>query len=521
MYMAAPRPHGRPRAIVSRRHKSFTRAGGLTENGGPACSDTIHRAPEKRLKDLAMRKAVTFGTAALVLLALGLPPVFGMLTESNVRARVAAIDRTAAWNARVQSFERGWFRSRVKIQLGLEPQYLPPADPASLLGIEQATIAALLQDVPLAIDFAHGPIAVLDGVHLGIAALVARLDEDANGIGDLEQRLGVPHLFEFRGRTGFAGALAFDADVPPIGLAVGATTVDFSGAALEGTFARNRLVSTGGLDRFEFSSPTGTFSVRDARGSVDNEIRSAYLMPGNAAFSIERIAIVDAASGPMPRFEAANVSFDSAVSLDAREDLLDARATYAIASLLVDGTRVADAHVGLAFRRIDVAALERYFAALEELKQPANGRALDALLPVLERALKASPSFALDPVRFRLDDEPFAGNLEVVAVNPAPPRGLAQNPAALLDVFTTTADVELSKKLAQRLALLAALRYVGEAGLPPDQLRNMAEAQSGIFLLTLVAQGILTDTGDGYRAVLRLADGALTVNGSVLPFGLP
>jgi hypothetical protein len=168
--------------------------------------------------------------------------------------------------------------------------------------------------------------------------------------------------------------------------------------------------------------------------------------------------------------------------------------------------------------------MEGYFAALQELPQPANAgldRALDTLLPTLLRALDASPSFALDPVRFRLDDEPFVGRLEIVT-NPSPVGGVdLRSPASLLELFTTTADIELSKKLAQGLALLAALRYVGEAGLPPDQLRNFAEAQSGIFLLTLVSQGILTDTGDGYRAELRLADGALTVNGSVLPLGLP
>jgi uncharacterized protein YdgA (DUF945 family) len=226
----------------------------------------------------------------------------------------------------------------------------------------------------------------------------------------------------------------------------------------------------------------------------------------------------------MPRFEAANLTFDSAVDLDARKELLDARASYAVESLLVDGTRVADARVGLAFRSIDVAAMEGYFAAMEELQRPANAgidQALGALRPLLERALEASPSFALDPVRFSLDDEPFVGRLEI-ATDPSPARSVdPQSPAALLDLFTTTAEVEISKKLAQRLALLAALRYVGEAGLPPDQLRNLAEAQSGIFLLTLVSQGILTDTGGGYHANLGLADGALTVNGNVLPFGLP
>jgi uncharacterized protein YdgA (DUF945 family) len=470
-----------------------------------------------------MNKAVVFGIVALAVLALALPPVFGVITESHVRARVAEIDRTAAWIASVESFDRGWFQSRARIRLGLAPQYSPALDSASLAGARSAVLT-LLRDVPLAIELAHGPVAVLDGVHLGIATLVARLDKDANGIADLEQRLGVPYLFEFRGRTGFTGVLAFDADAPPIGLTMGLTNIDFSGAAAEGTFARNRLVARGALDRFEFSSATGTFSVRGARGNVNNEIRSAYVMPGNASFSIDRVAIVEAARGAAPRLEAANLSFDGMVDLDARGEQLDAHATYSVQSLNVDGAQLTDARLGLAFRHVDVAAMEGYFAAMQELEQPANAglaQVLSALRPLLERALAANPSFAADPVRFRLDDEPFVGRLEIVT-DPSAARGVdLQSAAALLDLITATAELELSKKLAQRLALLAALRYVGEAQLPPDQLRNMAEAQSGLFLLTLVAQGILADTGDGYRADLELGDGALTVNGSVLPFGLP
>ena len=121
-----------------------------------------------------MKRAFSIGIAALALLALALPPVFGMITESQVRARVAEIDGTAAWIGNVQSFERGWFRSSARIRLGLSPQYVPPLDSPSLAG-GGAAIAALLQDVPLAHEFAHGPIAVLDGGHLGSAKLGAQV----------------------------------------------------------------------------------------------------------------------------------------------------------------------------------------------------------------------------------------------------------------------------------------------------------------------------------------------------------
>jgi uncharacterized protein YdgA (DUF945 family) len=36
-----------------------------------------------------------------------------------------------------------------------------------------------------------------------------------------------------------------------------------------------------------------------------------------------------------------------------------------------------------------------------------------------------------------------------------------------------------------------------------------------------VGQGVLIEDGDGYRTAFRYADGALTLNGNPLPFGLP
>ena len=55
---------------------------------------------------------------------------------------------------------------------------------------------------------------------------------------------------------------------------------------------------------------------------------------------------------------------------------------------------------------------------------------------------------------------------------------------------------------------------------PPDQLKYLAEAQSGLLLVTLVSQGMLVEDGDAYRTAIRYADGGLTVNGNPLPFGL-
>src|SRR5205814_2774368 len=129
-----------------------------------------------------------------------------------------------------------------KIGLGLSPDYL------AQMGARGAPVDALGQRVTIAVDFAHGPVAVQNGVHFGWSTMVARLDPETLKLAEIEQQLGVPYIFEFRGRTGFGGGVAFDADMPPMDVPTGSAQLKFSGAKLEGTYARNRPASRAHAD---------------------------------------------------------------------------------------------------------------------------------------------------------------------------------------------------------------------------------------------------------------------------------
>jgi uncharacterized protein YdgA (DUF945 family) len=214
---------------------------------------------------------------------------------------------------------------------------------------------------------------------------------------------------------------------------------------------------------------------------------------------------------------------NSDVSLDSAGELLDMRVTYDVDSVRLQENDVTGAAIGLSVRNVDVAALEAYSAlAADAADDPAQLMA--ALGPHLERALKAAPSMTLDPLRFRYEDEPFEGRIEVTT-NTArlPPAGTLSldNPLLMLGLVNTDADVRLSKPLAAKLAALAArLQLSGDGSIPADQLDYMAEAQSGLMLTMMVGQGVLIEDGDGYRTSLQLRDGAISLNGNPLPFGL-
>ena len=101
-----------------------------------------------------MNKLALVAAALLVLSLLALPRVVGSVTEARVRERVAAIDASPSAAAELTSFDRGWFRSSARIELGLVPD-----DFAALGGNAGAPLGAF-GTLPIVVDFAHGPIAV-------------------------------------------------------------------------------------------------------------------------------------------------------------------------------------------------------------------------------------------------------------------------------------------------------------------------------------------------------------------------
>lgn len=462
---------------------------------------------------------VAIGAAALLLLVLlALPRYVGSMTEARVRERITAIDASPTLTAEVKAFDRGWFRSTAHLELRFIPD-AAAADPASGL--------SALTGMPLAVavDFAHGPIAVLDGVHFGWSKMVARPDTTAPGMMELQQTLGVPYVFEFRGRTSYLGTLAFDADAPPFALPVDEALLTFSGATLSGALAGQELEANAQVGALDFTSPTGSFTVRGVFANADNELRSQYVMPGQASLSIESITATGQMQSAMPLFEATNIKFESDVDIDAAGELLEMRVDYGLDALRLEDNEIAAGALGVTIRNVDVAALEAYSAAAAEAASSGDPTTiLVALGPHLERALQAAPSLTLNPIRFRYDDEPFDGRVEITTNTPQLPAAGTlsfDNPLFILGLLNVDANMQVSKALAADLATLSAKMQLGsDPSIPLDQLDYMAEAQSGLMLTMLIGQGVLVEDGDGYRTSVQLTNGAVTLNGNPLAFGL-
>lgn len=463
-----------------------------------------------------MNKVAIAAAALLLIVLLALPVVVGTIAEANVRERVAAIDASPGADAELTSFDKGWFRSTAHILLKSQSVDQIAAATGSDLGV--------LSELPIVVELAHGPVAVLDGVYFGWSTFVARPDLEAPGIADLTQKLNVPYLFRFRGRTSYFGGLTFDGDAPPFTLPSGDAQLTFSGGTVAGKLAGHRIVADAQIGSMDLTSASGTFALRGVQASADNELRSEYVMPGQASFSIASVSMAPPQS-TSPMFETANLRVTSDVDLDAAGELAQMHVSFDVDTMRFAENEVTGASLGYTVKNLDVAAVEAYGTIASDAAAAADPDALAASLgPHLERALRAGPSLTLDPIRFRYDGEPFEGRIELTT-NPArlPPAGTLtlDNPLLLLSVVNAKADLTVSKVLAGQLATLGAqMQLAADPTIPPDQLAYMAEAQSGLMMTMLVGQGVLIEQGDGYRASLDYTDGALTLNGNPLPFGL-
>jgi len=463
-----------------------------------------------------MNKVVIAAAALLLIVLLAIPGIVGSMTEASVRERVAAIDESPTAAAELKSFDRGWFRSTARIEL-------KPENADQLAGATGADLG-VFGSLPIVVEFAHGPVAVLDGVYFGWSTMVARPDLEAPGVAELTQTLGVPYLFQFRGRTPYSGGLDFDADAPSFTLPIDDGMLTFSGGTLVGNFAGGRIEADGQIDSVDLASSTATFTLRTLATSVNNELRSDYVMPGEASFSIASISVTPPESAT-PIFEAANLRMKSDTDIDAAGELLDMRIHYDVDSVRVAENQMTDGSLAMTIQKLDVAAVEAYGELAADAAAAGGDPELitDRMGPVLEQALRAGPSLTVDPISFRYNGEPFEGRVEVTT-NPArmPPAGTLSldNPFVLMGLVNAKADLRLSKTLAGTLATVSAqMQLAADPTIPPDQLEYLAQGQSGLMLTMLVGQGVLIEEGDDYKASVEYSDGSVTLNGNPLPFG--
>ncbi len=478
-----------------------------------------------------MKRASALALICVAAVVVGLPPIFGTITESQFQRRIDEINGYGVWSLETIEFERRWFGSTVTVNVGLGSGGIERLE--SVTGVNDLTNAALAlldEQLTVLVDVAHGPLTLRGGPRIGLASVTARPDSAQPGVAALEERLGIPYLFEFRGNSGLFGGLRFDADVPPVDYGDGTSEFVFSGLRSEGRLFRDELASRYAIDSVTWSNPLLVISADGISFNGDNRFLTPYQWLGSGELAIEQVLVVNPTLGGKPVFAADNITIGGEADLHGEGSLITAVASYSVDSFST-GERFSftDGQVVAEIDRLDAEAANDYFEALAQIEPSdapsvASSGSSSALLPALHRLLTPEPTLSVDPISVLMDGEPFDASVYVRTHADALPDGRAVDSADLPflpDAISAVAEAAASRTLVHRIAatiIESQLVAGGPAGvLAPDELEAMAEAQVETTLGMLVAQGLLEDDGESYRITLEFENGTLSLNGTPLP----
>jgi uncharacterized protein YdgA (DUF945 family) len=474
-----------------------------------------------------MKKLGIIVLAVALVAALTLPYVFGTFTEDQVQARVAQLSQEGGWiDADMRSYQRGWFGSAAKIDVVLSPASLAQLDemgaraPDPRAASAVIALAAILSR-PFTVDvqMSHGPLMLQDGADLGFSRMTARLDPDTEGLDALLETLGIPYLFEFRGRTGLDGVFRFDADSPPIDHTDDGDRLHSSGMQLEGRVNAERVSARAQAESLAIATGPWRLEVEGFTAEGDNILFPEGLVLGSFETRLDRVTLHNHDVSDAPLFEAVRPSFAGDLDRNGTGALVDAEIRKSVERLRAGEILLEGAAFGMSARNLDIVAVRQYYdAAQRDFAAAPPARAL------LARLLGASPTIALEPVRFRLNGESFEASLEAEVRGGAVPAstGLDVLDRALwADILTGAASINLSKTLAEDLAVeFGKMQLRGTGQLSDEEIEASVASQVGLILLVMSAQGFLQEIGDNYAMEIRYADGTLRVNGRELPLGL-
>ena len=476
-----------------------------------------------------MKKAIAIALIGVVAAIVGLPPVFGTITESQFHRRIAEINANGVWSLEVTAFERGWSDTMATIDVSLSSEAIERFQPVAGAPDPTPAFAALLdRTLTVLVDVNHGPVILRGGPYVGIARVTAHPDSAQPDIEELEELLGVPYLFELNGRSGLLGGLRFNTDVPAIDYADGSSETVFSGTRITGRLNGDELLLDFNVDSLAWSNPLVAISFDAISFDGDTQILPRQQWLGTVELSIGQVLVANRTAGSDAVFEAENVTLRSTGGRIGDGPLTTGTLTYATDSISAGGRfQFADTEIVIAFDRLDAEAFADYLEAVAALPEREDQGVDPAtvLTPIIRQLLAPEPTLSVDPIGFSIDGESFRASVHLRTHPEALPDAAASatlDPVFLRAAVSLVAEAAASRTLAHRIAAeivksQLAANPAGGDGFPGDA-DAMAEAQAELMLGAMVAQGFLVEEDDDYRVTLEVENGEVRLNGNPVPF---
>jgi hypothetical protein len=490
---------------------------------------------------------LTVVIASVVLAALvGIPPVIGSFTEQRIMAQAERLETMtdSAYSVEILEYEGGWFGSTAKLRASLGADYVQQItaavanqsdDPATALTAMMLQ-SFLSQSMPLVAEIGHGPVMFSDGLRVGVLSSVLRLDPETEGLAEILETLNIPYLFEVRTLLGVTGSADFIGEIPAIDVEDDPAQISFSGFMIEGSydFANRHIESEGGIEFLRATAPgLGSASVEDILLAADVTGLSPILWLGDLVTEVGLIRIDSVGpDGPLD-IELTNAGVNFTTATDTSGELVSIEGSYYIGSLLgINGLDLADARIDLTLSDFSREALEAYYeySRLVAVSPESAPPLFPGVQDLLYLTLSTAPTIEIGPVALLWNGQPFEANIRLdVDASGLPERDAFNmfSRQVLFAAISIDGHLDMSEEIARTIAA-ETVKYQLRSGaaragneLPESDLEALAQSQALGMLLGLVAQGLIEESEAGYRSELSFVNGELTVNGTVLPIGLP
>lgn len=209
------------------------------------------------------------------------------------------------------------------------------------------------------------------------------------------------------------------------------------------------------------------------------------------------------------------------------EETVKMAVQYDLGEVVVGDQRFADMNFQIAFERLDISALQKYYDAVMKLTQNTDDapvvlqQHMEMMSELGAEFLKQSPAVDISDISFVMDDGKFSANARVDFDGKSmdiSPDDLA-NPLALMDRLKVNSGVNVDQKMLDTLGIkmlsdqIKTQLAAQDQQMPEHDINELAENQLQALIGQQVQQGMIMSTADGYRASFSMDKGAMKLNG--------
>lgn len=496
-----------------------------------------------------MSKRLVIVLVILVFTVAALPPLFGIAYERQIRSQIDSAPENPYLRVELADYERGLYSSEGSLRLAFSDQYIEQlraalatqdrADP--LTAEQQAAFESLLDytqgELRFDIDVLHGPVAIADGVSVGLARVRSELDSATGKLAEFREQVNAPYLFRAEALVGFDGSSDFQYVVPPMFGGEGNSRFEFSGFNAAGHYdgGERRLKAVGGSSSFKIEREGTRVVLENLEFETDSRLLSNLLWLGKTGVGIRDVRVFSPGSAAQSMFSMHKLGMDLDFDLNESADKLSMEVNYQIAGIIgLPETDLGDLQLRMRLSDVDLEATKDYIVLYQRfgLVNPESmGQFLAELEPLAERILRGSPRIEVEPVKFTLNGEQFLATLGIEFDGDALPADtdvtlLRSNPGLLLGALSAQGRIETSESIAKMTATSIMRDQIAKS-IPPDMEATAADVdaaaheQALAMIDSLIQQGMIRRDEALLSTNFEYTNGELVVNGTAIALGRP